>query len=83
MKKRFKKMIATVLTAAMALSVTVPAFAETEIFPNPEISVNESIQDAEIISIETIPLDNLDSFDASIHYTWNSKFGYCRIFFLY
>lgn len=75
MKKRFKKMIATVLTAAMALSVTVPAFAETEIFPNPEISVNESIQDAEIISIETIPLDNLDSFDATSYNNINEFTG--------
>ena len=30
MKKRFKKMIATVLTAAMAMSVGMPAFAAEE-----------------------------------------------------
>lgn len=60
-----KKLISLFLIFFMCITFTIPAFAETDILLNPEISTNEIVQDAEIISIETIPLDNLDSLETT------------------
>ena len=47
MKKGFKKMIATVLTAAMAMSVGMPAFAEEEKPLSEQATIIQNMSDRE------------------------------------